>query len=172
MSKLGPKIIKGTTWDEGGKTKIMQILISYGKHTVYSIQFVYAVNGKTLPSEIHGKPCGSKFDIVTFDDPEEYLTFLSGQYGIKKLNSITFGTNKTRYGPFGSTLKSSDPQFVYKFIPAFSFGGFHGSVYKTCLCSIGVYVRPLGLIAEPEIEMDIGSDKGEDDESTSSRLMD
>lgn len=93
---------------------------------------------------------------VMFDEQKgEYLTCVSGQYGKKKLGSITFGTNKSTYGPYGSTLKSSDPQFVYKFIPALSFGGFHGSVYKSCLCSIGVYVRPLGLNVEP--------DKGDED---------
>ncbi|XP_042751615.1 inactive protein RESTRICTED TEV MOVEMENT 1 isoform X1 [Lactuca sativa] len=154
--KLGPKKMKGITWDDGGKSKLMQILISYGKNTVYSIQFVYAVNGVMRPSAIHGKPYGSKFDIVMFDEQKgEYLTCVSGQYGKKKLGSITFGTNKSTYGPYGSTLKSSDPQFVYKFIPALSFGGFHGSVYKSCLCSIGVYVRPLGLNVEP--------DKGDED---------
>lgn len=77
--KLGPKKMKGITWDDGGKSKLMQILISYGKNTVYSIQFVYAVNGKTLPSEIHGKPCGSKFDIVSIymhACPSLHLSFI------------------------------------------------------------------------------------------------
>ncbi|KAI3792226.1 hypothetical protein L2E82_06100 [Cichorium intybus] len=164
MLKLGPNQTKGSIWDDGGKTKIVQILISYGRQTVYSIQFVSAVNGKMLPSEVHGKPSGRKFDIVTIDDPEEYLTSVSGQHGINKLVSVTFGTNKRKYGPFGSVIKGSSlPPFVYNFSPKSSFGGFHGSVYKSCLCSIGVYVRPLGSIAETETEIDIGSDRSEDD---------
>ncbi|KAI3792224.1 hypothetical protein L2E82_06097 [Cichorium intybus] len=91
-------------------------------------EFVSAVNGKMLPSEVHGKPSGRKFDIVTIDDPEEYLTSVSGQHGINKLVSVTFGTNKRKYGPFGSVIKGSLPPFVYNFSPKSSFGGFHGSV--------------------------------------------
>ncbi|KAI3522668.1 hypothetical protein L1887_00626 [Cichorium endivia] len=154
--------MKGSIWDDGGKTKIIQILISYGEHTVYSIQFVSDVNGKMLPSQVHGKPSGSKFDIAMIDDPEEYLTSVSGQYGAKKLVSITFETNKRIFGPFGNVIKGSLPKFVYNFSPKYSFGGFHGSVYKSRVCSIGVYVRPLGWIAGTETEID---DRSEDDQS-------
>ncbi|KAI3792223.1 hypothetical protein L2E82_06096 [Cichorium intybus] len=101
-----------------------------------------------LPSQVHENL------LATIDDPDEYLTSVSGQYGTKKLFLITFGTNKRMFGPFVNVIKGSLPKFVYNFSPKSSFGEFHGSVYKSRVCSIKVYVRPLGWIAGNEAEMD------------------
>lgn len=65
--KLGPKEMKGSIWDDRGKSKIDRILISYENYGVYSIQFVYVVDGKLIPSEIHGKPSDLYFDIVSIN---------------------------------------------------------------------------------------------------------
>ncbi|KAL7595207.1 hypothetical protein Lser_V15G28079 [Lactuca serriola] len=151
MMKLGPKEMKGSIWDDRGKSKIDRILISYENYGVYSIQFVYVVDGKLIPSEIHGKPSGLYFDIV-------------------KLVSITFGTNVRKYGPFGrvgydGVYSSHVPlPFAYNFGPNCSFGGFHGSDDNSWLYTIGIYVRATGSVAESEA--DIGKIKSEEDDQS------
>ncbi|KAL4592407.1 hypothetical protein LXL04_005400 [Taraxacum kok-saghyz] len=180
MAKLGTPH-KGSRWDEIGMTEIAQILISHGKSAIYSIQFVYVADGKLFPSKIHGSPDGLKFDTVTFDYPSEYLVSISGDHSLEGLASITFGTNKRKYGPFGRNTEddcksefdafgtkkrmfdqfgmsgSHYEKFAYNFRPKSSFGGFHGSLqtHKSGVGSIGVYVRPLESLAD--IEKDIGT---------------
>lgn len=39
-------------------------------------------------------------------------------------------------------------KFNYEFGPKSSFGGFHGSVYNGCVCTIGVYVNPIKSVDE------------------------
>ena len=53
--KFTPVCIEGSIWDEGGNTEIVQILISHNYMSINSIQFVYAVDGNLLRSEIYGK---------------------------------------------------------------------------------------------------------------------
>ncbi|KAL4592404.1 hypothetical protein LXL04_005397 [Taraxacum kok-saghyz] len=152
MVKLSSTEMRGSIWDEIGKTKIVQILISHGQSAIYSIQFVYVVDEKVVPSEMHGNPIGSNFDMVTFDYPGEYLVSVSGDDHYDGLASITFGTNKRKYGPFGMTGDSMFPykNFAYNFRLKSSFGGFHGNVYNSRLYGIGVYVKPLESLAEIE----------------------
>ncbi|KAL7595208.1 hypothetical protein Lser_V15G28078 [Lactuca serriola] len=122
MMKLGPREMQGSLWDDRGKSKIDQIFISFDNYVVYSIQFVYVVDGKLVPSEVHGTPCGSKFDIVKFDQPREYLTSVTGRlarYRNDRLLSITFGTNKR-------------------------------NDYNSCIHGIGIYVKASGSVAETE----------------------
>ncbi|KAI3792227.1 hypothetical protein L2E82_06101 [Cichorium intybus] len=159
MVKFGPKSMTGSIWDEGGKSKILQILISHGNNCINSIQFVYVVDKKVLRSEVHGGSNGFKFDIVTFDHSGEYLVSVSGQYSSGRLASIAFGTNNRTYGPFGRANSSYYDDFVYNFRHKSSFGGFYGSVFNSFVYAIGVYVKPLGSLAETET----GSVKSEDD---------
>lgn len=65
MLKLDPQKIRGSKWDEGGKSGIVQILISHDETKIKSIQFAYVENGEVYHSEIHGKPDGLKFNIVS-----------------------------------------------------------------------------------------------------------
>lgn len=67
MLRLGPKEMKGSIWDEGGGTTIVQILISHRHYQIDSIQFLYAVNGKVFRSEIRGELTGLKFDMVSIN---------------------------------------------------------------------------------------------------------
>ncbi|KAI3792222.1 hypothetical protein L2E82_06095 [Cichorium intybus] len=158
--KLIPKEMKGSIWDENGNAKVVQILISHGTSEVNSIQFAHVVDGKVVSSEMHGNPNGSKFDIITFDYPGEYLISIFADHDANGLGSITFSTNKRKYGPFGgpsSNYSSYQHDTVtYNFKPRSSFGGFHGSILDSKMYAIGVYIRPLGSLAE--IETDVGSD--------------
>ncbi|KAJ9542738.1 hypothetical protein OSB04_029244 [Centaurea solstitialis] len=148
MLKLGPKWKNGSPWDEGGNTEIVQILISYDKAKIKSIQFVYAdkPTGVRL-SPVYGEPTGSYFKSVLFDYPSEYLTSMSGVcYDNYVCNGITasiaFGTNIRKYGPFGMSPRYCSSEFNYEF-GARGFGGFHGTAKKSCLGSIGIYVKPI-----------------------------
>ncbi|KAI3792220.1 hypothetical protein L2E82_06093 [Cichorium intybus] len=155
--KLIPREMKGSIWDENRNTKVVQILISHGISAVHSIQFAHVVDEKVVSSEMHGNPNGSKFDIMTFDYPGEYLISIFAQHFGRGLSSITFGTNKRKYGPFGDTNFNYAPATVtYNFKPRSSFGGFHGSILDSRLYAIGVYIRPLGSLAE--IETDVGNE--------------
>ncbi|CAH1451825.1 unnamed protein product [Lactuca virosa] len=62
MMKLGPRDMPGSIWDERGKTKLVQILVSYKYSGISSIQFAYVVHGAVRHSEIYGNPDGAEFD--------------------------------------------------------------------------------------------------------------
>ena len=45
MIKLGRRVTQGSVWDEGGKSDIVQILISHQPDSIKSIQFLHSSNG-------------------------------------------------------------------------------------------------------------------------------
>ncbi|KAK9074964.1 hypothetical protein SSX86_003283 [Deinandra increscens subsp. villosa] len=143
MFKLGPKITRGEIWDLKGHSKIVEILITHQRYSIKSIRFSYRdANNRVVHSPTYGDPCGLNFNIVEFNTDGEDLTSVSGKYLFGELASIVFGTNKRKFGPFGSTDSSSGYQdFNYEF-KAGRFGGFHGSVSDGCVNAIGVYVKP------------------------------
>nr|XP_043613528.1 inactive protein RESTRICTED TEV MOVEMENT 1-like [Erigeron canadensis] len=161
MMKLNPKRMKGDAWDEGGKSGIVQILISHEEGKINSFQFAYVdQKGDVRHSEIHGQLNGWKFNIVTFDYPSEFLTSMSGLYDYQGLVTIAFGSNKRMYGPFGMTKKTGDPpefaalapstydKFNYEFGPGAFFAGFHGSVLSSSVNAIGIYINPITSLAQ------------------------
>ncbi|XP_019055045.1 PREDICTED: inactive protein RESTRICTED TEV MOVEMENT 1-like isoform X2 [Nelumbo nucifera] len=94
----------GKQWeDRDGIDRIAQIFISYGESTIKSLQFNYLKNGNLHLSERYGGSGGVNFKTIDFDlESSEYITWVSGRhhrcYG---LVSLTIGTNKSKYGPFG-----------------------------------------------------------------------
>nr|XP_043622580.1 jacalin-related lectin 2-like [Erigeron canadensis] len=169
MLKLGPKNKSelGTAWDEYGNSNVVQILISHQGNTIKSLQFVYAAdNGCLRYSQTYGQPDGLNFNIVTFKHPSEYLTSVSGTYTLQRktennkikttagLTSLTFGTNKAKYGPFGggggtTSTTTCNCTFNYDFGHRSCFLGFHGALNKQSQVSaIGVYVKPTGSLDE------------------------
>nr|KAJ0189768.1 hypothetical protein LSAT_V11C800414960 [Lactuca sativa] len=158
MMKLGPGPLRsGNNWEERGMSEIVQILISYESDRICSIQFAYVQNGGVRHSKKYGQDGRVGFDAnlsllqeskVTFDYPSEYLTYVSGRYkDHDRLTSIVFGTNKRKYGPFG-TSTSTEGEFNYKFGTRSSFAGFYGTVYCGLVYAIGVYVKPIQSLAE------------------------
>ncbi|KAJ9548255.1 hypothetical protein OSB04_020798 [Centaurea solstitialis] len=127
-----PFAAEGSIWDEGGNSEIVQILISYGASTINSIQFIYAESSGVRLSKVFGERIGFNFKVVSFDYLSEHLTSVSGKYkpesgGYYRLVSLTFCTNKRKYGPFGTFEGRTSYDFNYEF-GARGFGGFHGSV--------------------------------------------
>ncbi|GKA33001.1 jacalin-like lectin domain-containing protein [Tanacetum coccineum] len=174
MLELGPRKMKGKLWDEGGKSKVVKILISHEEDVSKSIQFAYVEKQNVRHSEIYGNHSGLNFDIVfnywkikmhvTFNYPSEFLVSVSGEYNYEGLVSISFGSNKRKYGPFRCPCSNDKTyavdKFKYNFGPKSSFGGFHGSVNKSSVQAIGVYVRPIVSLAE--IDNDINRDIGDE----------
>lgn len=151
MIKVGPgKPPKryGNVWDDKGRSDIAEIYIFHGIK-VHSLQFLYIENGTLVLSEKHGGASTSinNFDVVKLDYPSEFLTSLSYDYDDScdphhAVSSITFGTNKCTYGPFGRPGKLDSNKFNYRIGPGRSFGGFHGSAASSYLETIGLYFRP------------------------------
>ncbi|GFP85257.1 inactive protein restricted tev movement 1 [Phtheirospermum japonicum] len=137
----------GNKWDEKGHNQIVQIFICHGYY-VNSIQFQYAENGNRVLSTRHGEGSnnnGSKLDAVKLNYPSEYITWISGKKN--KINgylqSITFGTNRGEYGPFGQSPSCSN-EFTFR-LGERQFGGFHGTADSLSVTSIGVYLKPITI---------------------------
>lgn len=87
---------------------------------------------------------------ITLDYPHEFITGVTGKYqvprcgGTQHLRSITFVTNKLKYGPMEVSLKDQghkDVEFEYNV--GKQFGGFFGNIVSDGLENIGVYLKPL-----------------------------
>ncbi|XP_028079836.1 protein RESTRICTED TEV MOVEMENT 1-like [Camellia sinensis] len=153
MFKLSSKETStGTVWDHKGKTELLQILISHGDGVIHGLQFVYVENGNLVASEcLGGSDHGRKFNTVTLNYPDEFLTSISGSctFGYRScVSSITFGTNQVSHGPFGKPEKD-DIEFNFQMGKYRLFGGFHGTTTSNrYLESIGVYVKPIASLSD------------------------
>nr|XP_016447612.1 PREDICTED: inactive protein RESTRICTED TEV MOVEMENT 1-like [Nicotiana tabacum]XP_033515393.1 inactive protein RESTRICTED TEV MOVEMENT 1-like [Nicotiana tomentosiformis] len=167
MIKVGPAGgQKGTVWDEKGKGQIAKIFVSYGGQ-ICSLQFLFVENDKFVLSDIHVAEHNKNFTTVVLDYPSEFLTCIRGSYEIETRNysltytrSITFGTNKGSYGPYGMNTASSGTNYVdFKFEIGDdrSFGGFHGTKSDCRIRSIGVYVKPItsSMIASTDSQVKV-----------------
>ncbi|XP_019227648.1 PREDICTED: inactive protein RESTRICTED TEV MOVEMENT 1-like [Nicotiana attenuata] len=150
MIKVCPFIgLNGEIWDDK-EDKVVKIFISHGRRVNF-IQFLFIKNGSFVLSNKHGGDGGLKFDTIKLDYPSEFITWIRGYYvefhptviqPANYVTSITFGTNKATYGPFGSH-ESSDIEFDFQFGTDGAFGGFHGTTHIHYLESIGVYIKPI-----------------------------
>ncbi|KAJ6684827.1 JACALIN-RELATED LECTIN 3 [Salix purpurea] len=130
----------GNIFDDRVYTGVREVhLTRYGG--VVSIRACYDLNGQALWGSKNGGSGGIRVDKIAFDYPSEILTHITGYYGSTILRgptvvkSLTFHTNKRKYGPFG------DEQGI-----SFSSGsnngvivGFHGRK-GWFIDSIGVHV--------------------------------
>ncbi|GFP85259.1 inactive protein restricted tev movement 1 [Phtheirospermum japonicum] len=143
LIKIGPVGNKnGDSWDEKGHNKIVQIFICHDDE-INSIQFQYVENGNMALSDRHGNNDGYKFDVAKLNYPTEYITWISGHksYHNNNICSITFGTNRGEYGPFGQST-NYDKEFKFQVGEDRQFGGFHGTTDQKNVKSIGVYLKP------------------------------
>ncbi|CAN1168610.1 Jacalin-related lectin 19 [Linum perenne] len=97
----------GSNWDDGGAYRgVKEIKLVYDR-CIDSIRFVYDKKGKTVIGERHGGLGGTKTAEIKLQYPDEYLTQIHGYYhpvvhgGHPVIRSLTFTTNKRRFGPFG-----------------------------------------------------------------------
>ncbi|XP_009763018.1 inactive protein RESTRICTED TEV MOVEMENT 1-like [Nicotiana tabacum] len=154
MQKVGPVGGYGarklsTIWSEKGRDQVAGFRITYGKHSVYSLLFMYYENARLVLSDRHGD-CDDdekrNYVPVVFDYPSEYLTSISCsvKHGplLMFMASIKFGTHKGSYGPFGSpSTDGNDIDFDLLIGNRRLFGGFHGSENCYGVGSIGVYLK-------------------------------
>lgn len=96
---------------------------------------------------------GSRFSYknlqVTFNYPSEFLTSVGGEFNDNGLASLSFTTNKRKFGPFGGTSSTNgsltEPvykKFNYNFGHRECFLGFHGTVKDSRVYAIGIHVYP------------------------------
>ncbi|KAL9673167.1 hypothetical protein QQ045_029421 [Rhodiola kirilowii] len=134
----------GAVWNDGLYSGIRQLIIIHSVG-IDSIQIEYDMNGSSVWSAKRGGNGGTKTDKVKFDYPEEYVTSIHGHYGSLNewstvfVRSITFGTNKKTYGPFGiehGTFFSLPSTNGNKIV------GFHGRI-GWYIDAIGAHLKPL-----------------------------
>uniref|UniRef100_A0A2P2ISF5 Jacalin-related lectin 3 n=1 Tax=Rhizophora mucronata TaxID=61149 RepID=A0A2P2ISF5_RHIMU len=96
----------GQIFDDGVYTGVREVHITrYGG--VASIRVCYDLNGQRVWRNKHGGRGGIRLDKIAFEYPSEILTRISGYYGPTILRgpsvvrSLSFYTNKRKYGPFG-----------------------------------------------------------------------
>ncbi|EES18470.1 hypothetical protein BDA96_09G201500 [Sorghum bicolor] len=131
----------GYPWDDGVYSTIRQIVIGHGA-AIDSIRIEYDLKGRSVWSETRGgTDGGSETDKVKLDFPDEVLVSVSGHYGSVCgtpviIRSLTFQSNSSTYGPFGTEdgTPFSLPVSSGKII------GFHGRS-GSYLNSIGFYLK-------------------------------
>ncbi|KAH0733715.1 hypothetical protein KY285_009422 [Solanum tuberosum] len=155
LIKVGPaggKEKKGGVWDEKGKGEIAKIFVSDDKHAIQSLQFLFVNNGNFVLSNRHGDAAhDANFATVVLDYQSEFLTWISGFHDLEPnnkwmyLRSITFGTNKGTYGPYGmkTAVNLKLKEFYFQIGDDRSFGGFHGTKHGNYIESIGVYLNTI-----------------------------
>ncbi|KAK4859398.1 hypothetical protein QYF36_004738 [Acer negundo] len=138
--------INGKQFDDGVFSSIGQVNIFVGDGIVRGIGFLYNTNdGKSVESKRHGG-CGrddEKLYRIMLDCSKEYIVGIMGYFGPvvenaghETLRSITFYSNKGKYGPFGNEIGTafSSPISDGKVV------GFHGR--SGCyLCALGVHME-------------------------------
>ncbi|XP_065621191.1 pentatricopeptide repeat-containing protein At1g19720 [Quercus suber] len=102
----------GSTFDDGTYTGIRQINLSRNVGIVW-IRALYDCDGDAIWGNRHGGSGGFKNEKIIFDFPSEVLTHIVGSYGPlmymgpSVIRSLTFYTNKGKYGPFGEEQGTS-----------------------------------------------------------------
>ncbi|KAG8086054.1 hypothetical protein GUJ93_ZPchr0010g7769 [Zizania palustris] len=131
----------GYPWDDGVYSTIRQVVITHGA-AIDSLRIEYDLQGTSVWSGTHGgTDGGSEADKVKLDFPDEILVSVSGYYGSicgtpVIIRSLTFQSNRSKYGPFGTEdgTPFSLPVSSGKII------GFHGRS-GSYLNSIGFYLK-------------------------------
>nr|CAD1841739.1 unnamed protein product [Ananas comosus var. bracteatus] len=129
----------GKPWDDGVYSGIKQVYILRGEF-INSIQIEYDRSGQSVWSMRHGGS-GETYHRIKFEYPHEILNCISGYYnnqddGPKVLKSLTFFSNRGKYGPFGEetgiyfTSATTEGKVV----------GFHGRS-GSYLDAIGVHMQ-------------------------------
>ncbi|KAK1267533.1 hypothetical protein QJS04_geneDACA019372 [Acorus gramineus] len=101
----------GRQWDDGVCSGIKQIIIKRGNFEIHSIQIEYEKNGNSIWSPVHGGSGGEVTNRIKLDIPNEWVTCITGFYGeitghggFEVIKSLTFYTNKGKYGPLGKEI--------------------------------------------------------------------
>lgn len=131
----------GTIFDDGVYTGVWQINLTRAVG-ISSMKVLYDRNGQAVWGNKHGFSGGVSPDKIVFDFPSEVLTHITGYYGSTMImgptgiRSLTFHTNRRRYGPYGD-------EYGTYFSTSFTNGrivGFHGRE-GWYIDGIGVHVQ-------------------------------
>lgn len=97
----------GKLWDDGIFSGVKKIFLFKGE-AIYSIQIEYDRNGLSVVSARHGGGVEGSSHTIIFQYPLEvligfcgYYESLTGDEGANVIKSLTFFTNKGKYGPVG-----------------------------------------------------------------------
>ncbi|KAL9445950.1 hypothetical protein AB3S75_013766 [Citrus x aurantiifolia] len=97
----------GKLWDDGIFSGVKKIFLFKGE-AIYSVQIEYDRNGLSVVSARHGGGVEGSSHTIIFQYPLEVLTSFCGYYesltgdeGANVIKSLTFYTNKGKYGPVG-----------------------------------------------------------------------
>ncbi|XP_043714900.1 jacalin-related lectin 3-like [Telopea speciosissima] len=113
--KVGPYGKRqGNLWNDKGQSMLTNIFISYDTIRIKSIQTAYMLGGKLQLSDKHGGD-GVMFKTVEIDYPSEFLIGITGYTSadgltddsVDVINSLTFETNRRKFGPFGPEVPAS-----------------------------------------------------------------
>ncbi|PIN15246.1 hypothetical protein CDL12_12122 [Handroanthus impetiginosus] len=149
---LGPwgTINGGGKWDDGVFSAVKQVQVHVRRDTagvgaISAVRFEYqkSVGGEFL-SPLHGEPSEDIVNKIEINGPSEFLIGIEGYYGpiegngnVDVIRSLTFHTNKGKYGPMGTeigtyfnSMNSSEGKVV----------GFHGTS-DAYLGAIGVHTE-------------------------------
>ncbi|KAF8364926.1 hypothetical protein HHK36_033090 [Tetracentron sinense] len=134
----------GKPWDDGVFSAIKQIYVCKGEDVIYSIQFEYhGRNQESVWSQKHGRSGGDTTNRIKLDFPTEFLICITGFHGpidrnesFDSIRSLSFYTNKRKYGPFGDEIGI----FFTSTLSKGKVVGFHGRS--------GVYLDAVGVHME------------------------
>uniref|UniRef100_A0A7C9DXH2 Jacalin-type lectin domain-containing protein n=1 Tax=Opuntia streptacantha TaxID=393608 RepID=A0A7C9DXH2_OPUST len=101
----------GQPWDDGVYTGVRKIRLTRSGEAICSIQIEYDRNGQSAWAVQHGAQNEACTHLVKFNYPSEFLACISGYYdalfgdGRKMVvRSLSFQTNRAKYGPFGKEI--------------------------------------------------------------------
>ncbi|KAJ8512409.1 hypothetical protein OPV22_002843 [Ensete ventricosum] len=98
--------VGGSVRDMGADpgTRIVKVMVRHGL-AVDAIRILYQRDGRDEWTDWWGGRGGQLSEIILDDEGEECLAWISGRYGIcggyLVIRSLTFGSNKRTYGPYG-----------------------------------------------------------------------
>ncbi|KAL0012775.1 hypothetical protein SO802_007883 [Lithocarpus litseifolius] len=134
----------GMEWDDGVFLAIRELHLYVGDSVIHAIRVLYErKDGEPVWSPKHGGDGGDQIKTIKLEVSKEFLVRIAGFYGpvngsnsFKALRSITFYTNKAKYGPFGDEIGHAFTSSV----AAGKVVGFHGRS--------GVYLDAIGVHME------------------------
>ncbi|KAK8946499.1 hypothetical protein KSP39_PZI006437 [Platanthera zijinensis] len=104
--------VNGKPFDDGFNERVKQILLSRKDKFVSSIQIEYEFHGEVISSAIRGSLGREELvHRIQFRSPEEYLMqitgylyYVDGDENNVAITSLTFFSNKQKYGPVGEEI--------------------------------------------------------------------
>ncbi|WMV48032.1 hypothetical protein MTR67_041417 [Solanum verrucosum] len=135
----------GGHWNYRPKGVVKQIVVKHGL-IIDSIMFKSIEENGVMESKTFGGSGGHLTTEINIDSPSEYLTGLSGTYGLYGpyliIKSIKVHTNLSHHGPMGSVIDTdTNFSFIMQGGVVVGFHGFSGLF----LDAIGLYVMPTSI---------------------------